>query len=172
MDMALTFLADMLMVAAALGAAVYCFVLSRRVSNLNSIDKGLGGAIAVLSAQVDDMNRVLEATKSGSDIAAARLESLTHQARGIADNLETMIAACHDLADPDLAPGPALRGDDTITTEIDDLDLADDETQDSSQSAAIPTPLFSTPAPQLTEQDTQEHPTLCHVDAEIAEAQQ
>jgi len=45
------FAADLLMVAASLGAAIYCMILSRRLSRLTSFDKGIGGAIAVMSQQ-------------------------------------------------------------------------------------------------------------------------
>ncbi|QBY02227.1 hypothetical protein E2K80_17000 [Rhodophyticola sp. CCM32] len=161
MDMVLTFLADLLMVAAALGAAAYCLILSRRLTRLSSIDKGLGGAIAVLSAQVDDMNASLEAAKSGSASAIARLEELTRQAREIAGDLEVMIAACHDVptstppvaAQPDLSPEPQETagqtpvGEDGATPDIPVFERRRSQTQ---AEAGVTPPLFrhhrSTPA--------------------------
>lgn len=91
--------ADILMIVASLGAMAYCMVLSRRLSRLTSFDKGLGGAIAVMSSQVDEMKAALKEAKSGSDGAGNQLNDLVHQAREISSELELMIAACHDFAE-------------------------------------------------------------------------
>lgn len=104
--------ADILMIAASVGAAVYCMILSRRLSRLTSFDKGIGGAIAVLSAQVDEMKAALAEAKAGSEGAGHHLRDLVRQARDISGELELMIAACHDFAEEALvvqgaaAPGP------------------------------------------------------------------
>ena len=47
-------IADILLVAGALGAGFYCYILARRLSRFNDLENGVGGAVAVLSAQVDD----------------------------------------------------------------------------------------------------------------------
>ena len=91
--------ADILLVAASLGAAAYCMVLSRRLKKLGSFDKGIGSAIAVLSAQVEEMKTVLREAKVGSDSASENLNDLVRQARDISAELEMMIAACHDFAE-------------------------------------------------------------------------
>lgn len=93
------YLADILMLLASLGAAVYCMILSRRLSRLTSFDQGIGGAIAVLSAQVDEMKTALADAKAGSDGAGRHLSDLVVQARDISGELELMIAACHDFAE-------------------------------------------------------------------------
>lgn len=93
----LTHAADGLLILASFGAAVFCLVLSRRLTRLTSIDSGLGGAIAVLSAQVDDMNRALGEMKSGTRSSAEQLEALNREARQLTEELEMMLAACHDL---------------------------------------------------------------------------
>lgn len=95
----MVFVSDILLVAAALGAAVYCLVLSRRLTRLSSIDKGLGGAIAVLSQQVDEMQQALDRARAGSEAAAERLEALTGTAQEVAGELDVLIASCHDLAE-------------------------------------------------------------------------
>ena len=89
--------ADLLLVLASLGAAGFCLVLARRLNRLSSIDNGLGGAIAVLSAQVDDMNKVLSEMKEGTSSSAERLEELNRDARQLTEELELMLAACHDI---------------------------------------------------------------------------
>ncbi|MEM8741700.1 MAG: hypothetical protein AAGE13_09405 [Pseudomonadota bacterium] len=59
-------IADGLVIAAALTAAVYCMVLSRRIRRLASLDGGLGQAIAQLNRQVDGMQEALGAAKRAS----------------------------------------------------------------------------------------------------------
>ncbi|MEX3017533.1 DUF6468 domain-containing protein [Gymnodinialimonas hymeniacidonis] len=95
----LTYGADLLVILASLGAMGYCIVLSRRLNRLTSFDKGLGGAIAVMSSQVDEMKAALREAKAGSDGAGQQLHELVHQARDISTELEMMIAACHDFAE-------------------------------------------------------------------------
>ena len=44
-------IADILMISGTLAVAVYCMVLARRLSRFTDLEKGVGGAIAVLSAR-------------------------------------------------------------------------------------------------------------------------
>lgn len=104
----LGYLADLLLMTGSLGAAAYCMVLSRRLTRLGSFDKGIGSAIAVLSAQVEEMKAALSEVKAGSDGAGQQLNDLVGQAREISAELEMMIAACHDFAETaiDVQTGP------------------------------------------------------------------
>jgi hypothetical protein len=113
MPQILAYAADALLILASLGAAVFCLVLSRRLTRLSSIDNGLGGAIAVLSAQVDDMNTALAEMKSGTESSAERLEDLNREARQLTEELELMLSACHDLdhAAPKAADIPVAEVD-------------------------------------------------------------
>ena len=104
MDMILSNAADVTLIAATLGAGLFCLILSRRLTRLSRIDNGLGGAIAVLSAQVDDMSKALAETKSGSEGSATRLQELNAEAQRLLEELELMLSACHDLGE---APAPA-----------------------------------------------------------------
>lgn len=100
-------IADILLAAGALGAGLYCFVLSRRLSRFNDLESGVGGAVAVLSAQVDDLTRTLEAARQAANGSASRLSDLTDRADGTAQRLELMMASLHDLpAGEDRAPPP------------------------------------------------------------------
>lgn len=103
MQLFLAYATDLLLVTASLGAATYCMVLSRRLSRLGSFDKGIGSAIAVLSAQVEEMKTALGEAKEGSDGAGRHLETLVSQAQEISAELEMMIAACHDFAETAIA---------------------------------------------------------------------
>lgn len=93
-------IADILLVAGALGAGLYCFVLARRLARFNDLENGVGGAVAVLSAQVDDLTRTLQAAQQTAGASTSTLEGLTDRAEGVAKRLELLVASMHDLPDP------------------------------------------------------------------------
>ena len=90
-------IADILLIAGALGAGVYCIVLSRRLNRFTNLENGVGGAIAVLSSQVDDMTKALDTARSATASSASSLDSLTGRAEGVAQRLELLVASMHDL---------------------------------------------------------------------------
>ena len=92
------FIADIFLVAGALGAGFYCFVLGRRLKRFNDLEKGVGGAIAVLSAQVDELNKTLSAARTTSDASSEALDELTGKAEKAAQRLELLMASMHDVA--------------------------------------------------------------------------
>ncbi|WP_372892297.1 hypothetical protein [Rhodosalinus sp.] len=92
-------IADILLAAGALGAGLYCFVLARRLSRFNDLEGGVGGAVAVLSAQVDDLARTLETARAAADQSNGSLEELTGRAETVAKRLELLVASMHDLPD-------------------------------------------------------------------------
>lgn len=91
------FIADILLVAGALGAGFYCFILARRLTRFTDLENGVGGAVAVLSAQVDDLTRTLNAAQKTSGESSKSLDDLTGRAEEVARRLELMVAAMHDL---------------------------------------------------------------------------
>lgn len=93
-------IADSLLFAATVGAAIYCYVLAARLRRFTTLESGMGGAIAVLSAQVDDMTRALEKAQGVAGQSETRLVELTDRAEGLARQLELMVASLHDLPDP------------------------------------------------------------------------
>lgn len=104
----MNFIADILLAAGAIGAGVYCFVLGRRLNRFNDLEKGVGGAVAVLSAQVDDLNRTLAAAQTTASASAQTLTDLTSRAEDMSRRLELQMASLHDIpAAPPAAPTPA-----------------------------------------------------------------
>jgi hypothetical protein len=93
-------IADILMAAGSFGAAIYCYVLSGRLKKFTTLETGMGGAIAVLSAQVDDMTRALEQARSAAHGSADGLKALTNRAESVAGKLELLVASLHGLPDP------------------------------------------------------------------------
>lgn len=101
-------IADILLGAGAIGAALYCIVLSRRLRHFSDLENGVGGAIATLSQQVDGMNAALARAQTSAQKAGGSLEGLTSRAEDVAGRLELLVAAMHDLPDAD---PPARDGD-------------------------------------------------------------
>lgn len=99
-------IADVLLLAATVGAAVYCYVLAVRLRRFTTLETGMGGAIAVLSAQVDDMTKALQNAQSVASGSEQRLQDLTAKADMLSRRLELMVASLHDIPDPSVTGGP------------------------------------------------------------------
>lgn len=93
--------ADILLVAGAIGAGFYCYVLARRLSRFNDLENGVGGAVAVLSAQVDDLTKTLQAAQKTASASTMSLDGLTDRAESVAKRLELLVASMHDLPEHD-----------------------------------------------------------------------
>ena len=93
----MAFIADILLIAGALGAGFYCIILSRRLTKFTDLEKGMGGAIAVLSVQVDDLTKLLQKAQTTAAGSSSSLEDLTGRAEGAAKRLELLVASLHDL---------------------------------------------------------------------------
>jgi hypothetical protein len=98
-------IANILLAAGAFGAAAYCHVLQGRLKKFSTLESGMGGAIAVLSAQVDDMTRALDKARGAATGSATALEGLTSRGEAVAVRLELLLASMHDLPEA----GPSAR---------------------------------------------------------------
>ncbi|WP_146584598.1 hypothetical protein [Puniceibacterium confluentis] len=103
------FVADILLVAGALGAGFYCFILARRLTRFNDLESGVGGAVAVLSAQVDDLSRALVTAQKTAGSSTSTLNELTERAEDVAKRLELMVASMHDLPPNGAAAEPSTQ---------------------------------------------------------------
>jgi hypothetical protein len=90
-------LADILLATGALGAGLYCHVLSGRLKRFNALESGMGGAIAVLSQQVDEMTRALDQARGAAAGSADGLTALVARAYLAASRLDLLLASLHDL---------------------------------------------------------------------------
>lgn len=104
----MSLIADILLIAGALGAAFYCLVLSRRLSRFTNLENGMGGAVAVLSVQVDEMKRALDEAQTTAKSSAESLNEMTERAEAAAARIELVLASMHDLEEP-AAPVPSRR---------------------------------------------------------------
>jgi len=103
-------IANIFLAGGALGAAAYCFILSRRLQRFTDLEKGVGGAVAVLSAQVDDLTRALARAQGRAGESAASLAAASDRAEAAAGRLELLLATLHDLPEPDTAANGSAPG--------------------------------------------------------------
>lgn len=96
----MTMIADILLVAGASGAALYCYVLSRRLRRFTDLEKGVGGAVAVMSMQVDDLTKTLAAAQTTAKASVGQLDAVSARAEAAQQRLELLVASLHDLPDP------------------------------------------------------------------------
>ena|SRR5690554_5711953 len=109
-------IANIFLIAGASGATFYCYILAQRLRRFNDLETGVGGAVAVLSAQVDDLTKTLESAQKSAGTAGETLKEMTDQAENVAKRLELMVASMHDLPpsndakfDTKTAFGPTFR---------------------------------------------------------------
>ena len=96
-----------LLMAATLFAGTYCWVLARRVRDLKSLDKGLGGAIVTLTRQVELARTTLDEARSASKDTRQDLAQLIGRADGTAGQLRALLAAAPTPFPAPPAPPPA-----------------------------------------------------------------
>lgn len=97
----MAFIADILLLLAAVTAAFYCQVLASRLKRLGATDQGLGGAISALSLQVDHLQAALNSVQNQIHKREESLLLATLKADAAARKLELLLAALHeDTANP------------------------------------------------------------------------
>ncbi len=101
-------ISDILLAAGAFGAAIYCYVLGARLKKFTTLETGMGGAIAVLSVQVDDMTKALDKARAAATGSASSLEGLTSRAEAVAARIELLLASMHDLPEPGAQSPPTF----------------------------------------------------------------
>lgn len=98
------FIADILLLSGAIAAAGYCYVLAQRLRRFTDLEKGVGAAVAVLSAQVDDLSTLLDQAEGRAKASAEALIAASSRAEAARDKLDLMLAAMHDV--PQDTPKP------------------------------------------------------------------
>ncbi|SLN32094.1 hypothetical protein [Pseudooctadecabacter jejudonensis] len=92
-------IADILLMSGALAATLYCYVLSKRLRQFTDLEKGVGGAVAILAVQVDELSKALERAEAASTASANGLAAQSQNAEAAAKRLELLMASLHDLPD-------------------------------------------------------------------------
>lgn len=96
-------ISDALLISGAVGAALYCFILSRRLKKFADLENGVGGAVVTLSQQVQQLNASLAQASAVAKTAESSVVSQTARAEEVARRLELLLASMHDL---DVQPTP------------------------------------------------------------------
>lgn len=99
-------IADIFLGAGAFGAGIYCFILGRRLNRFNDLEKGVGGAVAVLSAQVDDLTKTLTAAQATAAQSAQTLTELNVRSQAMSQRLELQMASLHDIPNQEMSARP------------------------------------------------------------------
>lgn len=103
----MSFLIDIVIATAALLAAAYCMLLSRRLRALTRLDGDVGKAIAILSHQVDELTKALRAAELSNSRANTALDQQIERADATARRLELLMAA-HQASPQDAAAPSAV----------------------------------------------------------------
>jgi Domain of unknown function (DUF6468) len=89
-------LTDGLLMTATLFAGGYCWVLARRVRDLKSLDKGLGGAIVTLTRQVELARTTLEEARAATGSSRDDLGQLIARAETVAGQIRLLLASVEE----------------------------------------------------------------------------
>jgi len=100
-------ISDILLILGAVAATIYCIILSKRLQNFKDLDKGIGGAVSVLSSQVETLTQALNQAQSSADQSNSSLTELTERAESVSQRLELLMASMHDL--PSAPPQPEQK---------------------------------------------------------------
>lgn len=90
-------ISDVLLLAATCGMAIWCRMLSKRLRSFNDLDTGLGGTIATLTLQVDDLKASLAQATVQTIDRGASLDAATAQADDRIGRMEMLLASLDDL---------------------------------------------------------------------------
>ncbi|SMO74194.1 hypothetical protein [Paracoccus laeviglucosivorans] len=63
------------------GLALFCFVLARRLRKLNDLETGLGGAIAVMTSEINRLERSIQSAKAEATQATTGLAGEIERAK-------------------------------------------------------------------------------------------
>lgn len=110
-------LMDGLLMTATLFAGGYCWVLARRVQDLKSLDRGLGGSIVTLTRQIELARLTLEEARGASRETKQDLTLLVGKAETAARDLRLLIAAApvtprrapEPVSAPPAPPAPVMQ---------------------------------------------------------------
>ena len=142
-------ISDILLVAGALGAGLYCFVLARRLKRFTDLERGVGGAVSVLSVQAEELRKSLDAARTASDQSGQKLQDLTGRAETVAQRLELIMASMHDVVPEDRPESsPPVTDPETSAVSAEDKKEAESPTPASDQPKKMQDTSDATPFPK------------------------
>lgn len=152
----MSIIADGLLIATCLTAAVYCFVLARRLKRFSSTEEGIGQQILQLTRTLEETRAALKEAQAGAKAETEALAREVVQARKLAAQLRSM------SDNPPAAPASPRRAEKrTEPTKAGAAGLV----------AAAAVPLDETPvadAPEPQEEDDEIDPAALDVNSILA----
>ncbi len=94
---------DFMLLAASGSAAVYCFVLNRKLQRLKDTEKGLGATIASMAAAVEQAQSAVAQAKLSSAESVNELAPLVAETREFLPKLTTLAESIGGIADTTIA---------------------------------------------------------------------
>lgn len=110
----MSLIADGILILTCLTTALYCYVLSRRLSRLSNTDEGIGKQITQMNAGLEETRSAVKEIKATSKAASEALTREVAQARKIATQLSRLNEKAEELAtrpypaEPAQSPGVVL----------------------------------------------------------------
>lgn len=92
----MTLLADALLAIGAFGVGMYCLILSKRLKDFRSLEKGVGGAVAILSRQVSELEKTTSAATKAAKSSQEKLTELTIRAEKVSNRIDLQMASLMD----------------------------------------------------------------------------
>lgn len=77
--------------------ATYCIIISKKMSKFFNLENDMGNAIAIFSAQVDELKVALETANISAHESSSKLLALVDRAQNTEKNLEIMLASLQNL---------------------------------------------------------------------------
>lgn len=112
---------DFMLLAASAAATFYCVVLSRKLENLKSTEKGLGATIASMSQTVEQARAAVALAKESSAESIEVLSPLVEETQEIMPKLTELIDIVSELAEISVSDinSTSTRAIKELTTHVD-----------------------------------------------------
>ncbi len=94
---------NFMLVAASGSAAVYCFILNRKLQGLKDTEKGLGATIASMAQAVEQAQSAVALAKQSSAESIDELEPLVAETRAFMPKLTELVESIGDIADASIS---------------------------------------------------------------------
>ena len=155
----MSLIADGLLIATCLTAALYCFILSRRLKKLTSTEDGIGQQILQLNGALEETRTAVKDIRGTAKAASDRLSREVQNARRSAQELQRLTEAAQQILDTsrETTPAPAPKvyepepevhtATDLSEVEIFDEDEEDPDIPGEDQLGFIPDQLDDAPPP-------------------------
>lgn len=75
-------LSDIILICATAACAAYCHILAKKLQKISTLESEIGGAIAILSKEVDDLNRATNFAMKSLKLGEAGLETSVRTLQG------------------------------------------------------------------------------------------